>query len=188
MHIARKRLTVISLLLLAALLLPAPTLAQGAAMPNRDWSGLKAVTSGSKLFTKLKDGKTISGKLTGVSDTALSLSVKGNPMDLNRDDILSVSLDGRKSAKKATLIGLGVGAGAGAAIGAAGGESGSDPMFISKSTAAAGFAILGAGAGAITGYLIGRTGRKRVLPSSRKTGNQGSHTINDRNVRHLAVP
>lgn len=159
---ARKSLIVISLLL-AGQVLPSRTLAQGRAVPNRDWTALKTITSGSKMITTLKDGKTVAGKLTGVSDTVLSLTVKGNPMVLNRDDIRTVFLNSRKSVKKATLIGLGAGAGAGAVIGAAGGDSHPFPIFISKSTAAAGFAILGAGAGAVTGYLIGRTGRKRVL-------------------------
>ena len=159
MLIERKRIT-ISFVLLASLLLPSVTLAQGTAAPNHDWSALKTVASGSKLVTKLKNGKTVEGRLTGVSDTALSLTVKGKPQDVNRDDIVSVYEVRGKSAKKATLIGAGVGAGAGAAIGAAGSNN---DAFVSQSAVTAGFAILGAGAGAITGYFIGRSGRKRIL-------------------------
>lgn len=129
-------------------------------MPSRDWSALKTVPSGSKLVTKLKSGKTVEGSLTAVSDVALSLSIKGKPTDLNRDDILNVYQVKGKSAKKATLIGLGVGGGSGAAIGAAGSNN---DAFVSQSAVTAGFAIIGAGAGAIAGYFIGRTGRKRVL-------------------------
>jgi len=159
MRSGKKRFT-ISLALAASLLLSSVTLAQGLAAPNRDWSGLKNVTVESKLVTKLKTGKTVEGRLTGVSDTVLSLTVKGKPMDLNRDEIQNVYQTSRKSPKKATLIGAGVGAGAGAAIGAAGSNN---DAFVSQSAVTAGFAILGAGAGAIAGYLIGRTGRKRVL-------------------------
>jgi len=159
MRSEKKRLT-ISLALAASLLLPSVTLAQGTAAPNHEWSGLKTVTVGSKLVTKLRNGKTVEGKLTGVSDTALSLTVKGKPTDLNRDDIQSVYQTNRKSAKKATLIGMAVGGGAGAAIGAAGSNN---DAFVSHSAVTAGFAILGAGAGAVAGYFIGRSGRKRVL-------------------------
>ena len=159
---ARDKFIVISVLL-AALILPSRALAQGPAGPNRDWTALKTIASGSKISTTLKSGKTVTGKLTAASDTALTLTVKGNSVDVNRDDILSVFLNSRKSAKKSTLIGLGAGAVAGAAIGAAGGDDHPFPIFLSKSTAAAGFAIFGAGVGAVSGYLIGRTGRKRVL-------------------------
>ena len=160
MLIARKRLT-ISLALVASLLLPSVTLAQGTAAPNRDWSGLKTVASESKLVAKLKTGKTVEGKLTSVSDTALSLTVKGKPLDLNRDDILRVYQVRGKSATKATLIGACVGAGAGAVIGVAGSRE--DHFAKLDHAVTAGLTVLGAGAGAIAGYFIGRTGRKRVL-------------------------
>ena len=128
-----------------------------------DWSRLNTVTSGSKLAVKLKNGKTIDGKLSGVTDTSLSLSVKNKSVDVSRQDILSVYQVTKKSAAKSTLIGLGVGAGAGAAIGAAGGDGNDGWVFISKKQAAAGLSVLGAGVGALTGYLIGRGGHKRVL-------------------------
>jgi hypothetical protein len=131
--------------------------------PTGDWSSLNTVTSGSKLAVKLKNGKTIEGKLSAVTDTSLSLAVKGKSVDIKRDDVLSVYQITKKSAAKATLIGLGVGAGAGAAVGAAGGDSSDGWVFISKKQAAAGLSVLGAGVGALTGYLIGRGGHKRVV-------------------------
>lgn len=159
MFVGSKRFT-ISLVLVVSLLLSPVVLAQNTTAQAGDWSALKTVAQGSKLSVKLKDGKSVEGKLSGVSDTALSLSVKGKPVDLNRNDVQRVyQLEG-KSATKATLIGAGVGAGAGAAIGASGGDDGFGP---SKGVFAAGFAVLGAGAGAIAGYLIGRSGHKRVL-------------------------
>ena len=161
MRIESKRFT-IGLVLLASLLLPSVTLAQSRTAPTRDWSALKAVESGSNLVVKLKNGKTVKGKLSGVSDNALSLSVSGNPTDLSRDDILKVHQIGGKSATKATLIGLGVGAGTGAALGAAAGDSGGF-IFIKKSEAAAALSIVGAGVGALAGFLIGKSGHKRVL-------------------------
>jgi hypothetical protein len=150
------------LVLVASLLLPSAASAQVGTAPAGDWTALNAVTSGSKLAVKLKDGKTVEGKLTGVSDTALSLSVKKKPVEIRREDVFSVHHIGRKSATKATLIGMGAGAGAGAALGAAG-SSNSDGFDKFDQAATAGLIVIGAGAGALTGYLFGRRGRKRVL-------------------------
>ena len=161
MCVRSKRFTLI-LVLLASLSLPSVTVAQNTSAPAGDWSALNAVTSGSKLVVKLKTGQSVEGKLSSVSDTALSLSVKNKPVDLKRDDVLSVYQLRGKSATKATLIGMGVGAGAGAAIGAAGG-SGNDSFDKIDHAVTAGLTVIGAGAGALTGYLIGRGGNKRVL-------------------------
>jgi len=161
MRIARNKLT-ISLSLVAALLLSSVTVsAQLSTAPASDWSRLNAITAGSKLSVKLKSGKTFEGKLSGVSDTALSLTVKDKPVDLKREDVQSVHQITKKSATKATLIGLGVGAGAGAAIGLAGRSN--DGFTKLENSVTAGLTVLGAGAGALTGFLIGRSGRKRVL-------------------------
>jgi hypothetical protein len=111
---------------------------------------------------KLKTGKSVEGRLSAVSDAALSLSVKNKPTDLRRDDVQSVYEIRGKSATKATLIGAGVGAGAGAAIGAAA-DSSSDGFEEIDHAITAGLTVLGAGAGALTGYLIGRHAGKRVL-------------------------
>ena len=72
MLVQRKSLA-ISLVLVASLMLSSMTLAQVGTAPNYDWSELSSVTSGSKLAVKLKNGKTLEGKLTNVSDTGLSL-------------------------------------------------------------------------------------------------------------------
>ena len=159
MRIARKRLT-ISLVLLASLLLPSVGLAQGTTVPNHDWSGLKTVTSGSKLVAKLKTGKSVEGRLTSVSDTALSLTVNGKSTDFSRDEILSVYQVNGKSATKATLIGMAVGAGAGAGIGAA---IGAHETFVKSSAGAGILGVIGGGAGALIGFAIGKSGHKRVL-------------------------
>src|ERR1041385_8478332 len=160
MHIRSKRFTLI-LVLVASLLLPSVAVAQNTRAPTGDWSALNTVTSGSKLIVKLKDGKTVEGKLSNISDAALSLSVKNKPVDLKREDVLSVYQIRGKSATKATLIGLGVGAGAGAAIGAAG-SSRDDGFDKLDKAVTAGLTVIGAGVGALTGYLIGRRGTKRV--------------------------
>jgi hypothetical protein len=111
---------------------------------------------------KTKDGRKFEGRLSGVSDAALSLSVKDKPVELKREDVQSVYRIGKNSATKATLIGLGVGAGVGAAIGAAA-DSSSDGFEGIDHAVTAGLTVVGAGVGALTGYLIGRGGSKRTL-------------------------
>jgi|GEM_PF-563751 len=156
----------LSIALIASFLLSSATLAaqdpKVTAAPNGDWSRVSAVETGSKLSVKLKNGKTVEGKLSSVSDTGLSLSVNSKPVDVKREDVFSVYQVTKKSATKSTLIGLGVGAGAGAGIGLAGsrGDNGLDKI---DHAVTAGLTVLGAGAGALAGYLIGRSGRKRVL-------------------------
>jgi len=120
------------------------------------------VATGSKLSAKLKNGKTIDGSFSNVSDTALTLMVKNAATELRRDDIISVHQVTKKSAAKATLIGLGAGAGVGAIVGAAA-DSSSDGLEEFDSIATAVTTVLGAGVGALGGFLIGRSGKKRVL-------------------------
>ncbi len=154
----------ICIVLLTSILLPSIVLAaQNSAATTGDWSAVKTVTSGTKLSVKLKNGKTVAGKLSSVSDAALTLSVKNSIEDLKREDILSVHQVTKKSATKATLIGMGVGAGAGAAIGAAGAASSDNGFEKIDNAVTAGLTVVGAGVGAVTGYLLGRGGSKRVL-------------------------
>lgn len=160
MLIRPNRIT-LTLVLAALLLSPSLALAQNSSVDS-DWSRLSTVAAGSKLWVKLKNGESFEGKLTSVSDTGLSLSVKNKPVDLKRDDVFTVHQSKRKSATKATLIGLAVGAGTGAAIGAAG-SSRHDSFDKLDHAVTAGLTVIGAGAGALTGYLIGRRGTKRVL-------------------------
>lgn len=159
MFVGNRRLT-LSLTLITSLLLSHVVSAQTV---GNDWSALKAVETGSKLSVKLKTGKTVEGRLTGLTDDALSLSVKNKPADLKREEVQSVYQVRKKSATKGTLIGLGLGAGGGAALGAAGASSDDDTFVDLDSGVIAGLTVLGAAAGAVTGYLIGRRGSKRVL-------------------------
>jgi hypothetical protein len=152
-----RRLT-FSLVLAASLLLAPVASAQTA---GNDWSALKAVETGSKLSVKLKTGKTVEGRLTGVSDEALSLTVGGTPTDLKAVDVLRVYRVGGSSAKTGALVGAVVGGGAGAAVGAAGGDDGFGTP--TKGQMAAGLAVLGGGVGALAGYAIGKSRHKRVL-------------------------
>jgi small nuclear ribonucleoprotein (snRNP)-like protein len=150
------------LVLLSSFLLSSVTLA--AQSGTSDWSRLSSVTNGSKLSVKLRNGKNIDGTLSGVSDTSLTLMVKNTATEVKRDDVLSVHEVVKKSAAKATLIGLGVGAGAGALVGVAADASSKDNGLEKiDSVATAATTVIGAGVGALAGYFIGRGGNKRVL-------------------------
>ena len=157
MRLGRSALAV-SLVLAVSLLLPSVTLAQ---TPTGDWSALKTVGQGDKLHVKLKSGKTVKGKMAGVSDTALSLTVGDRATDVGRDDVQSVYRVTSRSATKSTLIGAGAGAAAGAAVGAA--TSDDNDFIFSRGQAAAVLATLGGGVGALVGFAVGKTGGKRVL-------------------------
>ena len=152
----------IALVLTTSLLLSAVTVAaQG---QTSDWSKVAALASGSNLSVKLKNGKTIKGTLNSVSDSTLSLTAKNAPVEIKREEVRTVhEVVKKSSATKATLIGTGVGAGAGAAAGAIGDSVNDNGLEKLDSVATAGLAIVGAGVGALVGYLVGRSGNKRVL-------------------------
>jgi len=163
MFTRRKRLA-ISLVLAILLATPPVTLAQEAAAAVNDWAGLKTVAAGSKLDVKLKTGKRVKGNLISVSDTALSLSDRNNPAEINREEVLSIHEMRGMTAKKATLIGAGVGAAIGAGLGVAAADDPSNCFFcISKSEGAAILGVPGAGVGALTGFVVGKIRHKRAL-------------------------
>jgi hypothetical protein len=162
---ATKRHLGISLALIVITAFPSSLVAaqgtSGSTQPNGDWSKINLVPIGDKLSVKLKNGKTVDGKLAKVTDDALSLSANGKSIDAKKDEVLSVYHVIGSSATKSTLIGLAVGAGGGTAVGVAGG--GNDSFDKIDNAVTAGLAVIGAGVGATVGYLIGRKNRKRVL-------------------------
>lgn len=160
MRIPTRQIAIIVVLL--SFLLSPVTL--GAQTGTHDWSRLNSVASGTKLSVKTKDGKKVEGTLNSVSDSSLSLTVKNAAREIRREDVASVHEVWKKSATKSTLIGLGVGAGAGAEIGLAGDASNDAGGFEGIDNAVAGaITVIGALAGGIAGFVIGKTGKKRVL-------------------------
>ncbi|HET7112392.1 MAG TPA: hypothetical protein VFI57_02055 [Pyrinomonadaceae bacterium] len=158
MKIPTKQIAIIVVLLFSFLLSPVTLVAQ---TRTNDWSRLNTVATGTKLSVKLKDGKKAEGTLTAVTDTSLSLTVKNAAKEIRREDIATVHEVSKKGAGKATLIGMGIGAGVGAGLGLAA-ETNDDSLEV-KDAVTAGMVVLGAGIGALTGFLIGRSGKKRVL-------------------------
>jgi len=161
MRIRTRQFAPLVILLISFLLSPLTLVAQTG---RSDWSRLSSVAAGSKLSVKLRSGKKVDGTLSSVSDTALTLSVKNVATDVKRDDVLTVHQFAGKSAGKSTLIGLGVGTGVGAVVGIAADASNNDDGFEKiDNVAAAGITVAGAAAGAITGFVIGKTHKKKVL-------------------------
>jgi hypothetical protein len=154
------QITTITILLISLLLSPVTLMAQ---TNLSDWSRLNAVASGSKLSVKLKDGKKVEGTLQRVSDSGLSLRVKNADREFRRDDVQTVHEISKSSVKKATLIGLGLGAGAGAVAGIAGDAASDNGFEKFDNVGAVVVTILGAGVGALSGFLIGKSGKKKVL-------------------------
>jgi small nuclear ribonucleoprotein (snRNP)-like protein len=157
MRIRTTQFATIVVLLTSFLLSPAAFAAQTS---TNDWSRLTSVAAGSKVTVKLKNGKTIDGKFSSVSDTALALTVKNASREVARDDVLTVHYVVRKDPTKATLIGLGLGIGAAAIVGTSGSGSGFDSLDAAVTGV---MVVLGAGVGALGGFLVGRSGKKRVL-------------------------
>jgi translation initiation factor IF-1 len=137
---------------------PPVTPAQEANAPSREWAAVMAVAPDEKLEVKLKNGKTVKGKLSGVTDTRLTLRRGSKTVDVNREDVSKVYKAGGKSGVSPTLIGAGVGAGVGAVAGGmVDHEAGETPQDIAF------LALVGAGIGAVTGFLTGKARKNKVL-------------------------
>ena len=148
--------------LVTLLAMPPVSLAQVPTAENREWTAVMAVQPGDKLAVKLKDARSIEGKLSSFSETTLTLSRDNKATDLNRENVLRVYRVSGKSAKSSTLIGAGLGAAAGAAVGAATGGGAFAPGP-SRSQVSLGVAAVGAVVGALVGFAIGKNRHKRVL-------------------------
>ena len=156
------KLLTVSLVLTALLAKPQAVLAQATADPIRgSWERLKLVPPGDELVVSLRSGQATQGRLSGVSDAMLTLAVGKQNIDVSRGEVLRVHRLVSKSAKRSTLIGLGVGAGVGGLAGGIGaasgpGESGEYGWGVLI------FGAIGIGAGSLVGYIIGSR-KHRVL-------------------------
>jgi small nuclear ribonucleoprotein (snRNP)-like protein len=157
----RRNITILNILLAVALAYsPVAVVAQQSASYG-EWGLVKALPQGADLIVKLKSGETLRGKLASVTDTTLNIIGKKNKTEtLDRNDISEVYQSKRKSEKaKYALIGAGVGAAIGGGIGAA---KNSPPVDDGEIYVIGGLS-LGAGIGALGGWLFGQARRKRVL-------------------------
>ena len=157
--LSRSRLTAVVFLMVTLFLSSIPVHAQTG---TDDWSRVTALPSGTKLSIKLKSGKSVKGLLNNASDSGVFVNVKNNNQQIKKEDVQAVYRVSKKSATTPTLVGTAIGAGAGAALGGIG-ASGDDYFDSLDNAVIAGMTVIGAGIGAITGYLIGRSGRKKEL-------------------------
>ncbi len=141
----KKALTFVLILLTAAASQTA--LAQSG---KGSWDAVKAVYTDTKLEVKLTSGETVKGKMLDATDSTLALLQDGRRVDLPRDQVLRVYVQGKRSVKRSALIGAAVGGGGGLGLGF-GAFGNSD--FTRTAIPAAG--IVGAGIGAGVGALIG---------------------------------
>ena len=161
----QKRL-VIAITLIASLVF-ASLSAMGQTSSTNDWNSLQRLSRDSKVAVKLKTGKRVEGRFTSVSDSSLTLISNTGSVDVKREEISSVYEVKRKSATKSTMIGLGVGAGAGAALGAAAASNDNGDFDKLDQAVLAGLVVIGAVAGTVTGYFLGRKSHKVLVYQSK---------------------
>jgi hypothetical protein len=154
-----RKIGIVSVLLAITLVYSPLALAQKPA-GSGDWGSVQAVPPGDALIVKLKDGRSVEGKLNSVTDAELSLTRNNKSETFGRDRIFQIYGRKRKAEKgKYAAIGAGIGAGVGLGVGLA---KNSPPVDDGEIYPIAG-TILGAGIGAIGGFLFGQAKRKRVL-------------------------
>jgi hypothetical protein len=95
-------------LLVGLLLAWEPAAAQGLARRSLAWEQLQALKPGTGVAVQLKNGMTVKGKLSSVSDNALSLGENRNKRDIDRSDIARIDQFRRRVGRdtwKGTRIG-----------------------------------------------------------------------------------
>ncbi|HVF88093.1 MAG TPA: hypothetical protein VM866_10905 [Pyrinomonadaceae bacterium] len=160
-----KALTVCALLFVATTN-PALLLAQGTPETRVGaWADVQKIPPGDELEVKLKNGRTVKGRVSTTTDTKLGLVRDGKTTDIDRAEVFRIKLVVAKSTAKSTLIGAGTGAGAGAAVAAIllaadEGDSGDGGV---QAAVVTGFALIGTGIGALVGAGIGLRKRRVVI-------------------------
>lgn len=148
------KVQVVSLIVALLYAYSSPVLAGQTTLPPVGWDAIKSIPPSEKIEVKLKDGKTIKGRVLAASDSALTLSQKGVSIDVAKDSVKRVYRVMPRRAARSLAIGAGAGAGAGAALGlviAANyqGDSGEEAGYILI------LGLVGAGIGSLIGGLTG---------------------------------
>ena len=154
----RKTLPVLLVLLLLSTYTPLGFSQQGPSLS--DWAAVQQIKTNERLFVRQKNGKEIKGRMIEASDTALTIDRDGKPLAIARGDVRQVHVvNGTAQKGKWALIGAGIGAGTGAGIGYTKYSPNSDDSEIYITMGL----LIGAGSGALGGFLFGQTTRKRDL-------------------------
>jgi len=162
----KKSAIVVAFALVAMLAKPQIAFAQVTPNPIRgSWEGIKAVPPGDEVVVRLRNGQTLKGRLINISDAALTIEQAQRTTDITRGDALRVHRVVSKSAKRATLIGIGIGAGLGIAAAVAAAKDG--PGEAEAGIAALFIGTIGAGAGALIGYIVGSRKHRTLIYETR---------------------
>ena len=162
----KKSAIVVAFALVAMLAKPQIAFAQVTPNPIRgSWEGIKAVPPGDEVVVRLRNGQTLKGNLINISDTTLTIDQAQRTTDVTRGDTLRVHRVVSKSAKRATLIGIGIGAGVGIAAAVAAAKSGEGEGDADLGALIAG--VVGAGAGALIGYVVGSRKQRALIYETR---------------------
>jgi len=166
MKTRKKSAIFVAFALVAMLAKPQIAFAQVTPNPIRgSWEGIKAVPPGDEVVVRLRNGQTLKGMLINISDTAMTIEQRKNTTDISRGDALRVYRVVSKSSNRATLIGMGIGAGLGVAAVVAAANDG--PGEAEAGIAALFIGGLGAGVGALMGYIVGSRRHRTLIYETR---------------------
>lgn len=125
-----------------------------------DWTTVQSLPADADISVELKTGKKIRGEFLSATDNELTITRKGKGESFAKDAIAQVERLERKAEKgKYAAIGAGIGTAAGAGIGGAKAASASDDGGVYTVAGVA----MGAGFGALGGFLWGQAKRKHVV-------------------------
>jgi len=148
---------IVAVCLLISVIAPAAMCQQAAI---GDWSVVQSLSTRDEIAISLKNGNEVKGKFLDAGAIEVTIIHKGRKESFAKDSVAQIYHLKRKAEKgKFALIGAGIGAGIGLGIGAA---KNSPPVDDGEIYPIMG-SILGAGIGAVGGFLFGQAKRKRVL-------------------------
>ena len=131
-----------------------------AQQPTGDWTAVQSLPADADISIKLKTGKRVRGEFLSATDNEVTISRKGKGESFAKDTIALIERLERKAEKgKYAVIGAGIGTATGAGIGVAKASGASDDGYVYTIAGVA----LGAGFGALGGFLFGQAKRKHVL-------------------------
>lgn len=151
--------TALAILVVVLLTQQTAVVAQTPSDPPADaWGEVQALQPGDELTVKLKDGRSLKGKLMSARDAGLTLKDGKGDSVLGRENISRVYRHVPKSRNKAMAVGAAVGGG----LGVIGGASSDGAGDLGQPGAIVLAGAVYAGAGALIGWALGG-GKKRVL-------------------------
>ena len=124
------------------------------------WGDVEALAAETEVVVDLEAGERRRGRLRTTEPDSVTVDAGGSAHTIRRSEVRAVHVfERRGSTAKSVLIGTAVGAAAGMALGA-----GVSPRIdVARRVTVPILGAAGAAAGAITGYVIGRSRSRRVM-------------------------